>query len=261
MMICRILFGILTVILVACFAADGQQTNRPDFASLKNKRIQTIAAIDNLRNKIRQLENDIEGLPSPSEIESDYLQPAQEDITNLQDRLDKARKETQPDEESIGRIETDLQKRKKDLAKYQRDMARKSKIEKDIEQDRNLLKQHEEQLFNIEGQINDLLAVDVVAQNFKSQISLYFAVLVGFMILCFFGIAFYDPGVRVTIFSGQAGMQFVTLFSLIIAIILFGITGILEDKELAALLGGLSGYILGRYASSEQVGRDSRNTP
>jgi hypothetical protein len=32
----------------------------------------------------------------------------------------------------------------------------------------------------------------------------------------------------------------------VIAIILFGITGILEGKELSALLGGLSGYILGR---------------
>lgn len=48
------------------------------------------------------------------------------------------------------------------------------------------------------------------------------------------------------IFAGQAGIQFVTLFSLVIAIILFGIITILEGKELAALLGGLSGYILGR---------------
>jgi hypothetical protein len=54
------------------------------------------------------------------------------------------------------------------------------------------------------------------------------------------------------IFSGQAGMQFVTLFSLVIAIILFGITSILEAKELAALLGGLSGYILGRVTAERQ---------
>jgi hypothetical protein len=36
------------------------------------------------------------------------------------------------------------------------------------------------------------------------------------------------------------------LFFLVIAIILFGILRILEGKELSALLGGLSGYILGR---------------
>jgi hypothetical protein len=52
------------------------------------------------------------------------------------------------------------------------------------------------------------------------------------------------------VFSGRAGLQFITLFSLVIAIILFGIVEILEGKELAALLGGLSGYILGRSTSS-----------
>jgi hypothetical protein len=38
----------------------------------------------------------------------------------------------------------------------------------------------------------------------------------------------------------------VTLFSIIIAIILFGLTGILEGKELSALLGSIAGYILGK---------------
>jgi presenilin-like A22 family membrane protease len=66
----------------------------------------------------------------------------------------------------------------------------------------------------------------------------------------FFVVAFRDEHVRQEIFSGQAGIQFVTLFSLVIAIILFGIIDILEGKELAALLGGLSGYILGRSTSA-----------
>ena len=39
-----------------------------------------------------------------------------------------------------------------------------------------------------------------------------------------------------------------------IAIILFGITNILEGRELAALLGGLSGYILGKYNSPDRPG-------
>ena len=51
---------------------------------------------------------------------------------------------------------------------------------------------------------------------------------------------------RRAIYSGETGIQFLTLFSVVIAIILFGIINILEGKELAALLGGLSGYILGR---------------
>jgi hypothetical protein len=79
-----------------------------------------------------------------------------------------------------------------------------------------------------------------------------FALLVGLVILCFFYIARIDERVRQAIFSGQAGIQFITLFSLVIAIILFGITGILEGKELAALLGGLSGYILGRVTAERR---------
>ena len=53
-----------------------------------------------------------------------------------------------------------------------------------------------------------------------------------------------------TIFAGEKGMQFITLFLIVIAIILFGIMGTLEGRELAALLGGLSGYILGRTSTA-----------
>jgi hypothetical protein len=83
-------------------------------------------------------------------------------------------------------------------------------------------------------------------QLFKLQMSGVFAALVGIVIVGFFAVAFRDEQVRREIFAGQAGIQFVTLFSLVIAIILFGIIGVLEGKELSALLGGLSGYILGR---------------
>jgi hypothetical protein len=52
------------------------------------------------------------------------------------------------------------------------------------------------------------------------------------------------------IFRGRAGLQFITIFSLVIAIILFGIAGVLEGKELAALFGGLAGYILGQSGAT-----------
>jgi hypothetical protein len=45
---------------------------------------------------------------------------------------------------------------------------------------------------------------------------------------------------------GGNGLQFVTLFVLIIAVILFGILDILQGSELAAILAGISGYILGK---------------
>lgn len=98
----------------------------------------------------------------------------------------------------------------------------------------------------LETVIDSKLQRDIVTQNFKTQISLLFAGLVGLVIIGFFVIAYIDTSIRAAIFGGNSGIQFVTLFSLIIAIILFGLTGILADKELAALLGGLSGYILGR---------------
>jgi hypothetical protein len=100
-------------------------------------------------------------------------------------------------------------------------------------------------------------------QLFKLQMSGVFAVLVGIVIVGFFAVAFRDEQVRREIFAGQAGIQFVTLFSLVIAIILFGIIGVLADKELSALLGGLSGYILGRSTpiGSGKVGPDPQPAP
>src|SRR5260370_39942842 len=92
--------------------------------------------------------------------------------------------------------------------------------------------------------------LEIPKQKFKTRMSITFAVLVGLVIVGFFAIAFYDVAVRREIFSGTAGIQFVTPFSLVIGIILFGITGILEAKKLAALLWGLSGYILGRGGST-----------
>jgi len=95
----------------------------------------------------------------------------------------------------------------------------------------------------VQGKIAALLNPD---QRFKRDMSAVYAVLIGIVILGFFALSWKDASLRDRIFAGQGGIQFLTLFSLVIAIILFGIIGILEGKELAALLGGLSGYILGR---------------
>jgi hypothetical protein len=85
------------------------------------------------------------------------------------------------------------------------------------------------------------------AQNIFTMIStIAFALLVGTIIFYFFRIANSSDSVKNAIFAGESGIQFVTLFSVVIAIILFGVLRILEGKELSALLGGLSGYILGR---------------
>ncbi len=105
-------------------------------------------------------------------------------------------------------------------------------------------------LDKITTQIFTKLSPEVSRRNFKWQITGIFAGLVALVILGFFFIANQDDSIRKAIFSGDSGIQFLTLFSLVIAIILFGITGILEGRELAALLGGISSYILGRTAAA-----------
>ena len=84
---------------------------------------------------------------------------------------------------------------------------------------------------------------------FRGAITFFFAVLIGLMIWRFFTLIGRQPGARVAEqLLGENGLQFVTIFVLIIAIILFGIMEILQGSELAAILSGISGYILGRGA-------------
>ena len=106
---------------------------------------------------------------------------------------------------------------------------------------------------SIEDDLSVLFSQIEREQNFKSEMSTTFAYLVGAVIFGFSVVALWDKAVRASIFSHESGIQFITLFSLVIAIILFGIVGILEGKELAALLGGLSGYIPGRGTGGSRV--------
>ena len=117
-------------------------------------------------------------------------------------------------------------------------------LRKQLAEAKHSLAEKRELAGKIQEKIGSLLSPE---QDFKRTMSLIFAGLILVVILGFFFIACRDEKIRQAVFSSEAGMQFLTLFSLVIAIILFGITGILEGKELSALLGGLSGYILGRF--------------
>lgn len=109
----------------------------------------------------------------------------------------------------------------------------------------------------VDSDISELIKQSDAESSFKIAVSLTFAGLVSFVILGFYIIAGRNRDVVYTIFSNDSGIQFITLFSIVIAVILFGIIGVLEGKELAALLGGLSGYILGRGS----VGQKSSDRP
>jgi hypothetical protein len=104
------------------------------------------------------------------------------------------------------------------------------------------------QLTTTEQRIASLFDNARDTNRFRLYVTIAFAAMVLIVITGFYAIVWKKHEVAATIFSGEMGMQFVTLFLIVIAIILFGIMGTLEGKELAALLGGLSGYILGRAA-------------
>lgn len=104
----------------------------------------------------------------------------------------------------------------------------------------------------IDAEILKLIDVGDADGWYKIIISLSFAFLVASVIYGFYRVVGNNSQIVETIFSNDSGIQFITLFSIVIAVILFGIIGVLEGKELSALLGGLSGYILGRNSANQQ---------
>lgn len=90
-------------------------------------------------------------------------------------------------------------------------------------------------------------------QQFRLIMSVAFAILVAGLIYAFFStLQKGDHSVAAAVLLGDGGLQFVTLFVLIIAVILFGILGVLEGRELAAILSGIAGYILGRGTNGRE---------
>jgi hypothetical protein len=130
----------------------------------------------------------------------------------------------------------------RDLKRTEDLQAQRIQREGDSKEERDLRNYLEE----LDDGIASLFLDSDTSNAFRTRITISFAALVGVVIIGFFAIAYKEKEIRVSIFSNDSGLQFITLFSLIIAVILFGVINILEGKELSALLGGLSGYILGR---------------
>lgn len=109
------------------------------------------------------------------------------------------------------------------------------------------IKNVKQDIYQCLKQIDAALAPEYAQQDFRKQISIYFTGLIGILLVVFFFIVYKksDHNLSKELLSGY-GLQFVTLFVLIIAVILFGILGILQGSELAAILAGISGYILGK---------------
>lgn len=155
------------------------------------------------------------------------------------------------DPERISVLEQNLKDAESDLARL-----KTAREELNENRDKRDVKVH--RLSRVEQRIASLFDASKDINKFRSNVTYTFGVLVLFVIAGFYYISQKQEEIARTIFSGEMGMQFVTLFLIVIAIILFGIMGTLEGRELAALLGGLSGYILGRSSQQRTVPQETQ---
>lgn len=199
-----------------------RQTN--DFLALADRRAELIDDTQDLTGEIADLEKQL-----PDAISDADFEALKKQIEEL-DKIGSSRTELQ--NQTLLNLQTKI-KSAKTVTAVNQELTTKKKT---LSDDKGLLQ-------CVQSAISQLNSPD---QSFRLTVSLLFGGLIAAVIVSFFVLAFRDEVMRRAIFSGETGIQFLTLFSLVIAIILFGITSILESKELSALLGGLSGYILGR---------------
>lgn len=223
-----------------------------DFQSLVTLRKQMLNRQSGLEAEIKSLNDEKERIANnANEIDDriNNLQVRMERDANALTNLEAREALTEQDQFDIDnlrayRIEDEYQ-----LKRFQADKARYQTLNSTIERINLDLEEIDKTLAPLEHKIADLLNIEDERNSFRTWISVSFCVLVAIVIIGFYVIALQKEQIAESIFSGEKGIQFVTIFLIIIAIILFGIMGILESKELSALLGGLSGYILGRVSN------------
>ncbi|MDR0711522.1 MAG: hypothetical protein LBF67_04145 [Prevotellaceae bacterium] len=105
----------------------------------------------------------------------------------------------------------------------------------------------QQDIFQAEQAIYAALSPEFRDQDFRVWMSLTFSGLIAVILFAFFFIIYRRSDARLyRQMLSSAGLQFITVFVLIIAIILFGMLRVLGGSELAAILSGISGYILGK---------------
>lgn len=206
-------------------------SNVTDVRQLFGERETLLKQLRDLEQDIAEQSETIRNLPPANTLE--------QDLQKLNRDLDNAQKATPPDQQRIDALKRAIDGTNDSLQKIRNSepILRAKKADQD---------QKRQRLFDIEQRIASLFDATRDANRFRSGATWAFTGLVLVVVGGFFFIAYRKDGIAAKIFGGEMGMQFVTLFLIVIAIILFGIMGTLEGRELAALLGGLSGYILGK---------------
>jgi hypothetical protein len=218
------------------------ETRNTDLTSVKDFR-PLFAERDELIEQLRKLDQEVDDLQTkirdlrPADVLERDLEKAKSDLDKLEKRA-----ATPPTPEQQNRI--DVQARNVVQISENLETMKTSKPILDANKADQAKKRA--RLRDVEQRIASLFDATRDVNQFRLYATITFGVLVFIVVSGFYLIAWNKQGVAQTIFAGELGMQFITLFLIVIAIILFGIMGTLEGKELSALLGGLSGYILGR---------------
>ena len=220
---CLLLLGIQLTATAQSLSNCTQIHASNDFLALADRRAELLDEIQDTKTEISDLEKQL-----PDTIPVTEFEEMKRQLAVLREKSTRTALEEQTMQNLEGKIK----------------LSRTDQFVNDeLAKKKQLLNDDKDQLLCIQETIPQLTSPD---QQFKGYMSGAFAALIAIVIGGFFLLASRDEVMRRAIFSGETGIQFLTLFSLVIAIILFGIINILEGKELAALLGGLSGYILGR---------------
>src|SRR6185369_4974240 len=223
LVLCLLLLGFQTTVTAQSLGNCTQIHASNDFLALADRRAELIDEIQDTKTEISEFERQLSDAIPVAEFEEMKRQLAV---------LVEKPTRTALEEQTMQNLEGKIKLSKTDQF-----------VNDQLARKKQLLTDDKDQLLCIQETIPQLTSPD---QQFKGYMSGAFAALIAIVIGGFFLLASRDEVMRRAIFSGETGIQFLTLFSLVIAIILFGIINILEGKELAALLGGLSGYILGR---------------
>lgn len=210
-----------------------QLDDAKDFRPLFEERETLIDELKKLELTIEKLTAQLRDLPPREQLDKE--------LTRLNRELEKEQKAAKPDDAKISSLKSyiDATNEKLEMAKHSADL--QSSIDQ-RDQKRRRLSQAERKIASLFDDKRDV-------SWFRAISAIVVGVLIAIVVGGFYLIAWRKDGIAAKIFGGEMGMQFVTLFLIVIAIILFGIMGTLEGRELAALLGGLSGYILGKASA------------
>lgn len=248
-------FAVFSILFLSSLAINAQQAEQPE-ACKELPDLKDFFVVDEIRGRLQREVPELQAkITEIKEIRIPDFAIAQKDLDDTNKKIEPLVSKPDRNEDDNRQLES-LERFKVSLENF---LSRKTVASYETE-----LKRAEDQLPRKEAQLRCVNAAvskfdSTPEQDFKFWMSVIFAVLIGTVIIGFFWTAITDEKVRRAVFAGQVGLQFIALFSIVIAIILFGITGILEAKELSALLGSLAGYILGRYSTPRNDENSSGN--